>query len=78
MSDLEIDWDQPAKLTCTPMINVPWTSMPDFDGTLRSCIQRAAEWPHNSYPSIWLERPLHPGGKSVIDTGEIGRLRQLI
>jgi len=76
MSESKIDWDQPAKLTCTQMLNVPWTAMPDFDGTLRSCVLRAAEWPHNSYPTIWLDKPLVAGGKSVIDTSEIGKLRQ--
>lgn len=76
MDAMAIDWDQPAKLTCTPMLNVAWTSMPDFTGTLRSCVQRAGEWPHNSYPTIWLDKPLHPSGKTVIDTSEIGKLRR--
>jgi hypothetical protein len=75
MSD-KIDWEQTAKLTCTPMLNVPWTSMPDFTGTLRACVLLAGEWPHNSYPTIWLDAPLTPGGKDVIDTSEIGKLRQ--
>ena len=61
--------------TCTPMLNVPWTSMPDFVGTLRSCLEKASEWPHNAYPTIWLDAPLAPGGKSIIDTGDIGKLR---
>ncbi|HET7085381.1 MAG TPA: hypothetical protein VFI23_11465 [Rhizomicrobium sp.] len=73
---MTIDWEQPAKLTCTQMLNISWTAMPDFDGTLRACLERAAEWPANSYPTIWLVRPIIPGGKSVIDTGEIPALRR--
>lgn len=73
---MDIDWDQPALLTCTPMLNVPYTAMPDFSGSLRECVIRASDWPTDSHPAIWLDTPLAPGGRSVLDSGEIYRLRR--
>jgi hypothetical protein len=56
----EIDWEAPVRLQAEHILNMPHSQPPSMDGTLRTCVKRAMEWPGDAYPAIFFDRPVKP------------------
>ncbi len=69
---MDIDFDTAGTLTATRIAAMRHSALPDFTGTLRSCVRKAMEWLQDADPNIFLDRPVM--GKIALGRSEIVEL----